>query len=265
MVCAVAYPGPSAPLAGTEPFAAPARRRRRWPWVAGIVVAVLFGLLVVADRVSAAMAEAAVQKRLSGQSPFDAATKPHVSIHGFPFLTQAVGGSYDDIEVSGHSLTVDRVRGISLDAHMRGVHVPLGEAMSRNVTSLPIDHVDASVVIPYGEIARLTGIDGLTITDNNGAFHVSMTVNVPGLSARATASADAVLHSSGSRLSYSVGKISVNGVSAPSALTSALAEQMNGTVRLPTLPYRLTITSVVPTPVGVRVTARADHIVVQTS
>lgn len=265
MVCAVTNPRPTAPPAGAQPLPAPVRRRRRWPWAVGIIVVVLLALLVVADRVAAAVAESAVEKRLSEQSPFTPVSKPHVSIHGFPFLTQALDGRYDDIEVSGRSLTVDRVNDVTLDAHMRGVHVPLGKAMSRNVTSLPIDHVDASVVIPFREIARLTGIPGLTVTSNNGAFHVSMTVNLPGLSAGATASADAVLHLRANRLSYAVGQISVDGVAAPSALTSVLAEQMNGTVQLPTLPYRLMITGVAPTQDGVRVSARADHIVVETS
>ena len=257
-------PGPTAVPVGMTP--APRRvRRRRWPWVVGIVVAVLLVALFVVDRVAASMAQAAVEKRLADQQPFEAGNKPHVSIHGIPFLTQAAGGKYDDIEVSGHPLTIDQVGDIDLDAHMHGVHVPFSKAVSRNVTSLPIDHVDASVVIPYAEAARLTGIDGLSLSGDKGVLHVSAPVNVPGTASAVTATADAVVHLSGRRLTYTVQQIDLAGVPLPPALTSAVAAQMNGAFTLPVLPYRLEVTGVTPTSSGVRATARADHIVVDTN
>jgi hypothetical protein len=254
------------PGAGVPAYAGgPARRRRRrWPWVCAIVVVVLLGLLAVADRVIASMAESAVADRIAEQSPFrGTGVKPHVSINGFPFLAQAVAGKYDDIEVSGRGLTIDQVRGIDLDAHMHGVHVPLGRAIDRRVTSLPIDHLDAVATIPYAEAARRTGIDGLHLSADRGALHVSLVTSLPQIG-EVTASADADVRASGNRVSYSVGQITVNGAPAAGALTPQLERMMNGTLTLPTLPYHLQVTAVKPTPSGMRATARADHIVVDT-
>ncbi len=231
----------------------------------GIVVALLLAALAVADRVAVAMAQSAVEKRLAEESPFDSGAKPHVSIHGIPFLTQATSGRYDDIEVSGEPLTIDRVSDIDLDAHMHGVHVPLSDAMNGDVSELPIDHVDASVVIPYGEVVRLTGIHGLSLSGGKGVLHVSVPVTVPGTVATVTASADADVHVAGNRLSYAVKQISVAGVAVPSAVMSVVASQMNGAFTLPKLPYRLAVTGVTPTSSGLRATASADHIVVDTS
>jgi hypothetical protein len=257
-------PSPTALPVGAPP-AMRRTRRRRWPWVLAVIVAFLLVALTVVDRIAVSVAQAAVADRLTQQSPFDAGSKPHVSIHGLPFLTQAVAGKYDDIEVSGRPLTIDQVGDIDLDTHMHGVHVPLSKAVGRNVTSLPIDHVDASVVIPYAEVARLTGIPGLSLSGDNGVLHVSLPVNVPGTASSVPASADAVIHLNGRRVSYAVQQISLAGVPVPPAVTSSVAAQMNGAITLPTLPYRLEVTGVTPTASGVQATARADHIVVSTN
>lgn len=241
------------------------RRRRRWPWITGIILVVLFGLLVVADRITVGVAESAVSKRIADQSPFEGTgVKPHVSINGFPFLTQALGGKYDDIQVSGKGLTIDQVHGINLVAHMHGVHVPLSNAIDRNVKSLPIDHLDASAVIPYTEAARRTGIDGLQLSDNHGALHVTLAVSVAPLG-NVDAAADADLHVSGNHVSYTVRQIIVNGQPVPAAVVPQLQQAMNGALTLPTLPYHLRVTGVQPTPDGIQATAKADHIVVDTS
>jgi hypothetical protein len=256
--------GPAAPMA--EPIAAPrrVRRRRRWPWVLLVVAALLAVVLIVADRVAVGMADTAVEKRLAEQAPFDAGNnKPHVSINGVPFLTQAVSGKYDDIEVAGDALRIEQVSGIVLDAHMHGVHVPLSKAVSGHVASLPIDRVDASVGIPFAEAARLTGIRGLTLSaGQQGALHVSVPVTVPGSTAAVTASADAAVSISGNRLSYAVRQITVDGIAVPPEVTSAVAAQMNGAFTVPPLPYHLRITGVTAMASGVRVTAAVQHIVV---
>jgi hypothetical protein len=247
-----------------EPPPTAGRRRRRWPWITGIVVVALFALFVVADRITVAMAESAVADRIAGQPPFaGSGVSPHVSINGFPFLTQAVAGTYDDIDVSGKGLTIDRVSDITLDVRMHGVHVPLHDAIDRHVDSLPIDHVDAVATIPYAEAAQLTGIEGLQLSDDHGTLHATLSANVPPLGG-ITASADADVHASGNRVSYTVRQITVNGAPVPGALTPALQQMMNGELTLPTLPYQLHITGVAVTPSGIQAKAEADHIVVDT-
>lgn len=247
------------------PYAPQRRRHRRWPWVTGIIVIILFGLLVIADRVTAAAAESAVAKRIAAQAPFaGSGVKPHVSINGFPFLTQAIAGRYKDIEVSGRALTIDDVAGIDLEAHMHGVHVPLRNAINRKVNSLPIDRVDASATMPYGEAAKRTGINGLQLSDNKGALHVTLSTSLAPLGSL-NAAADADINVSGNRVSFSVRQITVNGQPVPQALAGQLQQLMNGSLTLPTLPYHLRVTGVTPTPSGIQATASADHIVVETS
>ncbi|HEY0805537.1 MAG TPA: DUF2993 domain-containing protein, partial [Pseudonocardiaceae bacterium] len=63
-----------------------------------IVVVVLASLLVGADYGLAAAAEYQVSKKM--RTNLNLANDPSVNIHGFPFITQALAGDYQDITVN---------------------------------------------------------------------------------------------------------------------------------------------------------------------
>jgi hypothetical protein len=90
-----------------------------------ILVVVLGGLFVIADRVAVHLAEGKVADKL--RSTENLTATPDVNIKGFPFLTQVAGGSLDDVEVGikdyqaatgkpGQTLRID-----DLQADMKGV------------------------------------------------------------------------------------------------------------------------------------------------
>ncbi|MGW3035736.1 LmeA family phospholipid-binding protein [Streptomyces sp. NPDC001178] len=62
-----------------------------------IVVVVLGGLFVIADRVAVHFAENEAADKV--KTTENLATTPDVSIKGFPFLTQAASGELDDVEI----------------------------------------------------------------------------------------------------------------------------------------------------------------------
>ncbi|MCX3059113.1 LmeA family phospholipid-binding protein [Streptomyces beihaiensis] len=62
-----------------------------------IVVVVLGGLFVIADRVAVHFAESEAADKVRTSEGL--ADTPDVSIKGFPFLTQAAGGTLDDVEI----------------------------------------------------------------------------------------------------------------------------------------------------------------------
>ncbi|MET9444472.1 DUF2993 domain-containing protein [Streptomyces sp. NPDC006610] len=89
-----------------------------------IVVVVLGGLFVAADRIAVHFAEGEAADRLRANE--NLAATPDVSINGFPFLTQVAGGELDDVEVGidtyeatsgkGGTIRIDDLR-----ANMKGV------------------------------------------------------------------------------------------------------------------------------------------------
>jgi hypothetical protein len=112
---------------------------------------ILVALLAVADRVGVWAAQRDVAKRL--QASAQLSTAPTVEIHGFPFLTQLIGGDYHDVDIRmtglhGGGLRIDR-----LSVHVQGAHVSIGDVLSQNRSRIRIDHASAELRLTYADIA----------------------------------------------------------------------------------------------------------------
>ena len=224
--------------------AAGRRRRRRWPWVLLVVAALVVAGLAVGDRVAHSYAEKTVADQLGRQAPFTA--PPDVTVDGVPFLTQAVSGTYEHVTVDGSGLTLGQLRDVRFHADLRGVHVPLSDALSGTVRRIPVDRAAGEVVVSYAEFARQTGIDGLTITEVGGTLTVTapVEVDVAFLHERFDVVADGTVAADGDDLALSVRNIRVAGVSLPGVAVAFISDYLNDRVTLPALPYGLQLRSV---------------------
>ena len=98
-----------------------------------LVLLVLAALLAAADRYLVHLAERTVAEQ--AQASADLRTRPTVTIHGFPFLTQAVRGRYARIDVSAGGLFPSHTSGIVTWAFApmpatRRVRVSIAEELS---------------------------------------------------------------------------------------------------------------------------------------
>ncbi|MFD3311799.1 DUF2993 domain-containing protein [Streptomyces sp. NPDC058694] len=125
-----------------------------------IVTVILGGLFIIADRVAVGFAEDEAADRLKTNEGL--ATTPSVSIKGFPFLTQVVGGELDEVEVgiknyeadtsggtgasSGNA--PDKIRIDDLTAQMRGV------AFSGDYSSAKAASATGTATISYDELLK---------------------------------------------------------------------------------------------------------------
>lgn len=138
-----------------------------------IFVVVLGGLFVIADRVAVNFAEDEVADRLKSAENLSSA--PDVSIKGFPFLTQVVGGSLDDVEVGiedYQAATGDGGRTIRIDdlqADMKGVEFS-GDYSSATATT-----ATGTATIAYDELLKTAKVEPTQIAPG-------VTANVVGLS-----------------------------------------------------------------------------------
>ncbi len=150
--------GAGAPPTGTTAAAKPPRRRRRRGRLLAIVLVVLVVLFVVGDRVGVVVAkgqmrkqvEAAVAENIKPGDPVPKVTD--VSIGGFPFLTQVLFGKFTDIGVGIDGIPTPGPKISSVKAHLKGLHVPLGDALTDNVGQVPVDDVRATVGITYADL-----------------------------------------------------------------------------------------------------------------
>jgi hypothetical protein len=124
---------------------------------------VLVGLLVAADFGAAALAESAVSRQMRAQLglPDD----PDVRINGFPFLTQALAGTYSSIDVVADRLQVGDLQDVEVEAQLRDVEAPLSEVLGSGPKSLRVGAADGTARIGATDIERLLGgsVDDLRI------------------------------------------------------------------------------------------------------
>lgn len=172
------------------------------------LVIVVVGLLVAVDRVALLAAEREVGKRIQREQAL--ATRPDVSIHGFPFLTQVVGGRYDDVTLTVRDLRrgdlpIDRVR-----ADLKGVHISLGDVVMQRFGQVPVDSAHAQVVLTYDDLNEFLRPHGLVVRHglDPGEMIVRATATVAGqqvsgqAEVRPTVEGDAVVVSAGPGLGF---------------------------------------------------------------
>jgi hypothetical protein len=142
-----------------------------------VVAVILVGLLAGADRLAAYLASRAVADEIARQAPECA--HPGVDIGGFPFLTQAIAGRYDDVTLTTScaatsALTLDPVR-----VELHGAHAGIGEVLHRQLTRLPVDRLDAQATIPFVELDQQASGQSLRFSPGpGGTVTVTGTVSV---------------------------------------------------------------------------------------
>jgi hypothetical protein len=232
--------------------------RRAWKISIGLVV--LFAvLLIIADRVGAMAVERVAESRLAQNAPF--AGSPSVVVHGVPFITQAVRGRYDDIEVSGRLSTLGAISGPALDVHLRGVQLPLGQLVRGDVQEVPVEAAEGTVSIPYSEVARLAEIPGLTLTPNGSRLDASAVVTVPMLGGQVRVTGAAALDLVDGQIRVHISELQAGSVSLPATVLPALSTAATALIPVPDLPYGLRLTSVRPGLAGLLVGGTGRNVV----
>ena len=209
---------------------------RRWI----VVTFVIVGLLVVADRVAVLAADRTVAARI--QTDQKLSQRPDVSIHGFPFLTQALGGRYDDVTLTLHHVQHTGVPVDTLSVDLHGVHVPLRAVFAGHVARVPVDRATATIRLTYADLNTFLADKHLSVSEgSNGEIKVSGTVTVVGRTVTASGN----------------GRIDVRG----SALEVAVGHGLDFSIPLGGLPFRIALVSAKATNTGIVVQATASGLV----
>ena len=220
-----------------------------------ITLLVVVGLLVALDRVGLMVAERAVatEARTSGGLAAD----PAVKIKGFPFLTQALRGSYDEVEVSAHGIMRGGVTLRSFTADLRDVQVPVADAVKRQLAQVPVSRLTATAVIAYADIASARGVDRKLVVAPSGDGLVRVTGSVSVLGETLSATALSSVRLDGRTVVVTARRFEVGGKAADAALASALAGRLDLRVPVGALPYGLVLTGLTITKDGIVLTAEA--------
>jgi hypothetical protein len=128
-----------------------ARRSRTRPIV--ITLVILLGLLVGADFGAAAIAEYQVSKR--AKAAFGLTDDPAVTVNGFPFLTQAIGGEYSHITVDARGVPIkDILKDVEVHADLRGVQAPLSDLLAGRTDSIQVNELEGQLRVKEADFNR---------------------------------------------------------------------------------------------------------------
>jgi len=224
-----------------------------------IVLVVLAALLVAADRIGVVVAQNRLASEIQQQLDLDA--KPDVSIRGIPFLTQAIRGTYKDIRVQLPDVDAGDVQDLSVNARLQGAHVSLSDALGGNVDRIPVDQISGTLLIPYDQLARASGISGLTITREGDSLRLTGSVQVLGRPVKAEAVGRVEVNDG--RIAINAEQAKVAGIPVPTAVLDEAARLLSFRVQPQNLPLNLRITAVHLTDTGLLVDAVSDDVVLR--
>lgn len=213
-----------------------------------VVLLLLVGLAVLLDRVAVGVAEERVATELVSRGGLQAA--PRVDIAGFPFLTQAIGGSYDDVRISLTAAELGQPEGTRADLALHGVQVPLSAALTGSLSEVPVDRIDGTATLSYALLSAQLGRD-TELARTGDRLRITRTVEVLGQRVRLTAVGQVTLD--GSDLVVDVQEAAGAGVEVPGFLLDRAADLLDLRYPVPVLPFGLQVTSVRPAAEGVDV------------
>ncbi len=221
-----------------------------------VVLLLLAGLALLADRVAVGVAEDQVAGQLAGKGGL--VGTPEVDITGFPFLTQAISGRYEDVRIALDAEELGQPEGTRAAVSLRGVHVPLKAVLAGSVTEVPVERIDGSATLSYDLLAAELGSDA-TVSPEGDGLRITRTVELLGYTLPVSAAGTVALD--GDQLVVDVERATGAGVEIPSFLVSQVSDLLDLRYTVPELPFGLQLTGVAPAADGVEVRVEATDTV----
>ncbi|MCF0095986.1 DUF2993 domain-containing protein [Micromonospora sp. MH99] len=244
-------------------------RRRGRKLLIGLVVLLLVvgGLLVVADRVAVGVAERLIAERVSQEVSKQGAqsAKPDVEVGGTPFLTQVLNGRYERISITLRdvqaSVEGDAVRLPVLDVDARNVRASI-DTLRTGQGDIVADTVNGTGTISYESLAALLNRPGLKLGELGGKLAVTAPVDILGQKFTVAGTADVTVAENG-KVALRFNNLDAAGLPNLPLARLALNRYAQGIsidVPLPELPFQLAVREVRPLPEGLAVTADAKNV-----
>lgn len=182
-----------------------------------------------------------------------------MTVEGVPFLTQALAGRYDRVDVLGEQLTAGTATVEDVRLRLHGVELPLSALLSGPVASLPVDRLDARVLVPYDTLTRSSGLGELTVASEGDAVRVRGRLQV--LEQDVDVSALSQLSIEDGRVVVRAESFEYEDEDVDGAVGEALRDRFDHRVDLGELPWGLTPIGVQVREEGVELRLRADDTV----
>ena len=199
-----------------------------------LVFLILVAVIGIAgDRLAAGLVADEAERRLVSKG----FTGPSVTMHGFPFLTQLAGRTFDHVTVQADALEAGDGRARAVSAELTDVRAPQSGPVQ-------VGALTASGTVPYDVVSRAVGAPTLQLAPApDGGVEVTRTVEVAGRSFDVLARAR--VQARGARLRIEPTDIRVAGLpSLDARLSSLISDRVALVYEIPDLPSGVQVESV---------------------
>jgi hypothetical protein len=240
-----------------------------------VLVVLLLGGLVVADRLAAQAAAKQVaqqaQKELVARQI--KADSPTATISGFPFLTQVLGGVYQKITIKVDQPEANGVKLRDITVVATSVHAD-AQAVLKGVGTVTADKVAGTANLDWDavrgliQLAKLPNIDpkAIKLSVVNNQVEVRLPLNLPG-DQPVTLKATGALQVADGKVRIKLGGLTTEGARLSPLLETLVrnyiqqhGDSLVATINVPAMPYQLVIDKVETSDAGVLVKASADNV-----
>lgn len=217
-----------------------------------IVLLVLAGLSVAADRAAEAVAEDQLAKAATREAAqYDVrAASTSVEVGGFGFLPQLARERFDRITMTMDQPSIESVPAEDLVVTMDGIHVPRA-LLTGGAGAIDVDTADVRIRVSPNTLTRFTTLEGLTLRAADGALEAQ----VKALGAETTVKV---------RPQIVNGVIRLNADEVPAELPAAARRAVENLlergIRLPRLPFGATLKEIAVQDGAVVITATASNL-----
>lgn len=217
-----------------------------------IFLILVIGLVIAADRIGLMVAQDEIAKNVATEYGLD--HRPKVKIKGFPFLTQALNGRYDEIDVEVGDFTQLGVHLTGTVVTLKGVDAPLSDAMHGDSSNFVADSAVSTATVPYADVDK-NAPKGMKVSAKGKVLQVRGPVTVLGLSRTVTATV--TIRASGRNVRVLPQTVDAGGATIPVALVQ---QAFSFTMPVRGLPENTRITDLKVLPEGLRVTTTGEHV-----
>lgn len=242
------------PMPPPTPSTRQGKPRSRTVMIAVISVLAVLAVLIAGDRVANAVAQNTIAGAL--QSELSTADKPAVHLGGFPFVTQALGGSFSSINVTADNATVS-----SGDTTVTIAH------LDATLTSITATDRYQNIVAGRGEASALldwTSVSGLVgqrmSYEADDRMRMDFTVPIGQLNIEGHLTGRLQLDAAQQTITITDPQVSVASIDVPQSVVEAVSRIVLRPYTLSDLPYDIELTGLTSQPDGVLLQGTGQNI-----
>ncbi|RMI32132.1 LmeA family phospholipid-binding protein [Nocardia stercoris] len=211
--------------------------------------------LIVGDRAGVVLAQNEIGRETAAQ--YNLPRQPGVAVGGFPFLTQAVDGTYHDVDItvgdwSGKQITVH-----DLNVKLSDISAPLGDMLQHRTSNIVARTATATALVPYDTVKSFAPAGVESVSSGPDGLHVAGTFPVEGFQVPATVVVTVAPSDQGIEVTPVSARAAAGG---PTISLAWLRRTLTFAVPLQQLPLGTRLTAIQPGPDGLQVTAVAHDV-----